>query len=81
MKTNEKKDLQTKTIAELQKLVQETEKTLVDLKLSLEQNKLKDTRSIFNTRKKLAILKTVVTMKAKEPAAKVEQSEGGKKNG
>ena len=90
MKTNEKKDLQTKTVAELTKLIQDAEKEIVDLKLSHQQSKLSDTRSIFNTRKRLAVLKTLMTIKmAAEKVAEKEKSsvalakddKGGKKNG
>ena len=63
MKINEKKDLQTKTKIELIKLVQDAQALLVSLKLDHKQNKLKDTRSIFVTRKKIAILQTILNMK------------------
>jgi ribosomal protein L29 len=63
MKTKELKDLQIKTVEELKKLVVEAEEMLRELKLSHQQNKLKDTRSIFTTRKKIAVLQTIMQMK------------------
>lgn len=60
MKIKEIKDLQTKTVDELKKLLSEARDALVEIKLSHQQNKLKDTRSIFNTRKQIAVLKTIM---------------------
>ncbi len=69
MKTTDKKTLQTKTAKELTKLVEEAYKTLGQIKLDHVQNKLKNTRSIFNTRKEIAIMQSVlqqVKLKEKE---------------
>jgi ribosomal protein L29 len=66
MKTKESKDLQTKTVDELKKLLKETQDALFALKIDHQQNKLKNTRAIFNTRKKYAVLQTIMNMKAKE---------------
>lgn len=69
MKTTDKKDLQTKSVKELQKLVEEAKKALTQLKLDHAQAKVKDTRSIFNKRKEIAIMQTVlqqVKLKEKE---------------
>jgi ribosomal protein L29 len=60
MKTTDKKTLHTKTAKELEKLVQEAYKTLNQLKLDHVQNKLKNTRSIFNTRQEIAIMQSVL---------------------
>ena len=97
MKINDKKELFTKSALELKKLLDEAVKAVVDLKLDHKQNKLKDTRSIFNKRKEVAILKSILNVKmaietVKEEVKKVEKKvkpsfakasdgKGGKKNG
>ncbi len=63
MKVNDKKELHLKTAVELQKLLKTANKTLSDLKLDHVQNKLKNTRSIFNTRQEIAVMKSILTMK------------------
>ena len=63
MKTTDKKTLQTKSKEELQKLIQEAYNTLGQLKLDHVQNKLKNTRSIFNTRKEIAVMQSFLQMK------------------
>lgn len=71
MKSIDKKALPTKSAKELQKMVDEAYKTLSELRLDHVQNKLKNTRSIFNTRKEIAIMQSVlnnVTLKEKEAA-------------
>lgn len=60
MKTTDKKALQTKSVKELEKMVEETYKTLNQFKLDHVQNKLKNTRSIFNTRRDIAVLQSVL---------------------
>ena len=60
MKTTDKKALQTKSVKELEKMVEETYKTLNQFKLDHVQNKLKNTRSIFNTRREIAVLQSVL---------------------
>lgn len=79
MKVNEKKDLQTKTKAELVKLLQEAQALLMNLKLDHQQAKLKDTRSIFNTRKRIAVLQTI--LKGKPADEKADAKETKKKEG
>jgi ribosomal protein L29 len=63
MKTTDKKELQTKTIRDLQKLIDEAKKALAQLKLDHAQNKLKDTRSIFSKRKEIAVMQSVLQIK------------------
>jgi ribosomal protein L29 len=60
MKSVDKKALPAKTAKELQKMVDEVYKTLNQLKLDHVQNKLKNTRSIFNARKDIAVLQSVL---------------------
>jgi ribosomal protein L29 len=69
MKTTDKKTLVTKSEKELQKMIEEAYKALGQLKLDHVQNKLKDTRKIFHSRKEIAIMQSVlqqVKLKAKE---------------
>ena len=69
MKTVDKQALPTKSVKDLEKMVEETYKTLNKLKLDHVQSKLKNTRSIFTTRKEIAVLQSVlqqVKTKAKE---------------
>ncbi|HWY79999.1 MAG TPA: 50S ribosomal protein L29 [Candidatus Sulfotelmatobacter sp.] len=63
MKTADKKTLQTKEVKELQKLIEETRKTLNQVKLDHAQGKLKNTRSIFNIRKEVAVMQSVLQTK------------------
>ncbi len=70
MKTTDKKTLQTKTAKELTKLVAEAYKNLSQIKLDHVQNKLKNTRSIFNLRQEIAIMQSVLTVKLKEKEEK-----------
>ena len=65
MKATDKKDLQTKSVKDLQKQIAEAKKTLVQLKLDQVQNKLKNTRSIFNTRKTIAVMQSVLQVRLK----------------
>jgi ribosomal protein L29 len=60
MKTTDKKVLHTKTVKELEKMVEEAYKNLNEIKLDHVQSKLKNTRSIYNTRKDIAIMRSVV---------------------
>jgi ribosomal protein L29 len=64
MKTSEKKDLWTKSVQELSKMIIAAAEALRSLKLDKEQNRLKNTRELFSKRKELAVLKTI--LKAKE---------------
>lgn len=66
MKTTDKKELQTKSLKDLQKLTEEAYKTLARLKLDHMQNKLKDTRSIFHKRKEIAVMQSVLQIKLNE---------------
>ena len=66
MKTTDKQTLQTKGAIELQKLVEEAYKNLNQLKLDHVQGKLKNTRSIFNTRTEISVLQSVLQIKLKE---------------
>jgi len=62
MKKTEVKNLETKSVKELKKLIEETYKALGKLKLDHAQNKLKNTRSIFNTRKDIAVMHSVLQL-------------------
>jgi len=71
MKSKDKKELFTKTANELKKMLDEAVKAVSDLKFDHQQNKLKNTKSIFNKRQEVAILKSV--MNIKEKIEKVEK--------
>lgn len=83
MKTKDKKELLTRSVSELKKLLEEARKAIVSLKLDHQQNKLKDTRSIFNKRKEIAVLQSIINLKkivegeVKEAVKKV--TKGGSK--
>jgi ribosomal protein L29 len=64
MKVNDKKELHEKGASELRKMLKDGHELLLALKLDREQNKLKNTRGIYNTRKNIAIIKTI--LKGKE---------------
>ena len=63
MKTNDIKELHLKTDLELKKLLQDAQSALVSLRLEKEQNKLKNTRELFNKRKEVAVIKTILNEK------------------
>lgn len=63
MKIKDKKELFTKTENELLKLLKDAQGEVINLKLDKVQNKLKNTREIFNTRKKIAVLQTILKKK------------------
>jgi len=66
------KEISGKNEKELKDLLLEKKRDLQDLMLDNKQNKLKNTRSIFNTRKEIA--KILTLMKEKELASqKVEE--------
>ncbi len=60
MKTKEKRELKTKTDEELRTILKDTENNLLSLRFQASQSKLKDKRSIFITRKKIARIMTLI---------------------
>ena len=58
MKLREKKDLRTKTKKDLLDLLKEKKERVSSLMVEQSQNKLKNTRQIFNLRKDIAIILT-----------------------
>ena len=64
MKTKEKKDLHTKSIAELRTMLKNAKDAVFTAKLEKSQNKLKNTSSLFLKRKEIAQILTI--MKEKE---------------
>lgn len=60
MKIKQKQELHNKSVPELTLSLQEAREKLMDLRLERAQKKLKDTRSIFTTRKMVAILATIL---------------------
>lgn len=57
------KDIAGKDEKELKNLLKEKRKDLFDLNLENKQNKLKNTRSIFNTKKEIAKILTLIREK------------------
>ena len=75
MKTKDKKELFTKTYEDLKKLLDEAKKAVMQLKFDHQQNKLKNTRDIFNKRKEVAVLKSIMNIKKiVEVANKVKEA-------
>lgn len=80
MKKTDKQVLQEKSPLELQKLIEEAYNTLGQLKLDNVQGKLKNTRSIFNTRQEIAIMRSLLNLKVKAtPVAPEAPAEEDKK--
>jgi len=63
VKTKNKKELFTKTIDELRKILSEKRDELFSARQDLAQNKLKNQRSIFWKRNEIAIILTVIREK------------------
>lgn len=68
MKSKDKKELFTKEIKELKKLLLDARADLFDSRMSLFQNKLKNTSSIFTKRKEIALILTALKEKEFENA-------------
>ena len=66
MKSKDKKALHDKTVDELHQMLKEAKVALFDFNLDRQQNKLKNTKAVFQKRKEIAQLLTV--MKEKELA-------------
>lgn len=79
MKTKEKKDLFNKTVPELKLLLKETRDSLFTFRMEHSKKKLKNTRSIFQKRKDIAKILTVIREKEFEDknSSIVEKVEGG----
>lgn len=78
MKINDKKELHAKDAVELKKMLRDGHDLLLSLKLDREQNKLKNTRGIFNTRKTIAVIKTI--LKGKEGQEEIKEQKSNLKN-
>lgn len=63
MKNKDKKDLYTKNIQELRKLLKECYDGLLSLRLQKEQNTLKNTSSLTLKRKEIAVILTILNLK------------------
>jgi ribosomal protein L29 len=74
MKRNDIKELRLKTVSELQKHLKDGYEILSQLKMDQVQNKVKDTSSLTNTRKNIAVIKTIVNekLRTKEEVPSVE---------
>lgn len=67
------KEINSKTDKEIQDLLSEKRAEIYKLNLDNKQNKLKNTRSIFNTRKDIARLLTVIREKELLNEKKIEE--------
>lgn len=70
MKSKEKKDLHTKTINEIRKLLEQAKSDLFTMQMDKAKNKLKNTRAIFSKRKDIAIMFSI--LKEKELVEKMK---------
>ncbi len=75
MKKADKKELKMKSVSELQKHLQDGYEILAQLRMDNIQSKLKNTRSITNTRKDIAVIKTMIVEKSYEPEEQKEPVE------
>ena len=66
MKTKDKKELQQKTIPELEKLIEGAKSRLFSYKMEKEVGKLTDVRLLGKTRDEIAVLATFLGIKQKE---------------
>jgi ribosomal protein L29 len=66
MKKSDKKILHDKTYAELQKMLIDARQAFRDLRFDLEQFKVKNTRSLYNKRKEIAVVQTMMQLKGRE---------------
>ncbi len=73
MKKDEKQALHEKTVVQLQQLLEEVQKELVQARLALHANKLEDTSKVYRLRKNLARIKTILTIKNKEVDQELKQ--------
>ena len=78
MKINDKKELHAKESGELKKMLRDGHDLLLSLKMDREQNKLKNTRGIYNTRKTIAIIKTI--LKGKEEQSQIKDQKSNSKD-
>jgi ribosomal protein L29 len=74
MKVNDKKELHEKSAGELRKMLKDGHELFLALKLDREQNKLKNTRGIYNTRKNIAVIKTILKGKEEQKAEVKEEA-------
>lgn len=78
MKVNDKKELHGKEASELKKMLKDGHELLLSLQLDRQQNKLKNTRAVFTTRKNIAIIKTI--LKGKEEQSQIKDQKSNLKN-
>lgn len=73
MKKADKKELQLKSVSELQKHLHDGYEILAQLRMDNIQNKLKNTRSMTITRKDIAVILTLIRQKMTEEALKEKE--------
>lgn len=75
MKLKDKKELHTKSVTELKKLLKDAQEALLSLRMDHEQNKLKDTSSLTSKRREIAVFKTILTQKVTAEKTEVKKVE------
>lgn len=65
MKSKQKEEIKAKSVEELRRLVKEAEGLLFKLRFEKSQNKMKNLKTIFWERKKIALALTVINQKNK----------------
>ncbi len=63
MKLKDKKELHAKDTTELKKLLKDAKTAMMTLLLDKEQNKLKNTSSLSNKRREIAVIQTILRAK------------------
>lgn len=76
MKANEKKELHTKSVIELKKLLKDAYDALLSLRLEKEQAKLSSTSLLFLKRREIAVLQTILREKSAFTDASVGKGGG-----
>lgn len=66
MKKKIREELKTRNVDELKREISNSEDLIFKLRLAKAQNKLKNLRQVFNERKKVAFMKTLIKEKTKE---------------
>ena len=77
MKKDDLKSLKSKSVSELQSELLKSQQELNSLRLDLKAQKLKDVHAPFKTRKKIAVIKTLITQKQ---SSKNNQPQAAKKS-
>lgn len=76
MKKKQREEIKVKEIGELRKLIGDSQELIFKLNIEKSQNKLKNLRQVFNEKKKIALMKTLINEKIKlKELAKTDKAE------